>query len=122
MKKYKLGELMEVTRGMSLSGEYYSTKGELMRLTLGNFDYHKNCFKEDKSKENLYFTGEVKEGFILNKDDIVTPLTEQAIGLLGSTAKIPCSGKYIQSQDVGLIKCNDKLNPNYAFYLIFIKH
>ena len=89
-----------------------------MRLTLGNFDYHKNCFKEDKSKENLYFTGEVKEGFILNKDDIVTPLTEQAIGLLGSTAKIPCSGKYIQSQDVGLIKCNDKLNPNYAFYLI----
>ncbi len=109
---------MEVTRGMSLSGEYYSTKGELMRLTLGNFDYHKNCFKEDKSKENLYFTGEVKEGFILNKDDIVTPLTEQAIGLLGSTAKIPCSGKYIQSQDVGLIKCNDKLNPNYAFYLI----
>ena len=118
MKKYKLGELMEVTRGMSLSGEYYSTKGELMRLTLGNFDYHKNCFKEDKSKENLYFTGEVKEGFILNKDDIVTPLTEQAIGLLGSTAKIPCSGKYIQSQDVGLIKCNDKLNPNYAFYLI----
>ena len=109
---------MEVTRGMSLSGEYYSTKGELMRLTLGNFDYHKNCFKEDKSKENLYFTGEVKEDFILNKDDIVTPLTEQAIGLLGSTAKIPCSGKYIQSQDVGLIKCNDKLNPNYAFYLI----
>ena len=48
----------------------------------------------------------------------MTPLTEQAIGLLGSTAKIPCSGKYIQSQDVGLIKCNDKLNPNYAFYLI----
>ena len=109
---------MEVTRGMSLSGEYYSTEGELMRLTLGNFDYHKNCFKEDKSKENLYFTGDVKEGFILNKDDIVTPLTEQAIGLLGSTAKIPCSGKYIQSQDVGLIKCNEKLNPDYAFYLI----
>lgn len=118
LKKYKLGELMEVTRGMSLCGDYYATEGNLLRLTLGNFDYRNNCFKEDKSKDNLYFSGDVKEEFILNKGDIITPLTEQAIGLLGSTAKIPCSGKYIQSQDVGLIKCNDKLNPEYAFYLI----
>ena len=121
MKKYKLGELMEVTRGMSLGGEFYSTKGELMRLTLGNFDYKNNCFKDDKSKNNLFFTGAVKPEFILKKDDIITPLTEQAIGLLGSTAKIPCSGKYIQSQDAALIKCNEKLNPNFAFYLISSK-
>ena len=118
LKKYKLGELIEVTRGQSLSGEYYSTNGKLMRLTLGNFDYRNNCFKDDKSKDNLYFTGPVKKEFILKKDDIITPLTEQAIGLLGSTAKIPCSEKYIQSQDVALICCNEKLNPNFAFYLI----
>ena len=109
---------MDVTRGQSLSGEYYSKSGNLVRLTLGNFDYHNNCFKDDKSKDNLYFTGFVKKEFILKKDDIITPLTEQAIGLLGSTAKIPCSGKYIQSQDVALIKCNKKLNPDFAFYLI----
>lgn len=121
MKKYKLGELMEVTRGMSLSGEYYATKGDLMRLTLGNFDYRNNCFKDDTSKDNLYFSGNVKSEFILNEGDIITPLTEQAVGLLGSTAKIPCSGKYIQSQDVALIKCNDKLYPDYAFYLISSK-
>ena len=118
MKKYKLGELMEVTRGMSLSGEYYATEGRLIRLTLGNFDYRNNCFKDDKSKDNIYFTGDVKDEFVLNKDDIITPLTEQAIGLLGSTAKIPCDGKYIQSQDVGLIKCNEKLHPDFAFYVI----
>ena len=116
--KYKLRELMEVTRGMSLCGKHYATEGDLMRLTLGNFDYHNNCFKDDKSKDNLYFTGSVKKDFILNKDDIITPLTEQAIGLLGSTAKIPFSGKYIQSQDVALIKCNEKLYPDFAFYLI----
>lgn len=118
MKKYKLSELMEVTRGMSLCGEYYATEGDLMRLTLGNFDYRNNCFKDDKSKDNLFFSGDVKDEFILNKGDIITPLTEQAIGLLGSTAKVPCSGKYIQSQDVGLIKCNEKLHPDFAFYLI----
>lgn len=118
LKKYTLGELMEVTRGMSLSGEYYSAKGNLIRLTLGNFDYKNNCFKNDKSKDNLFFTGAVKPEFILSKGDIITPLTEQAVGLLGSTAKIPCSGTYIQSQDVALIKCNEKLNPQFAFYLI----
>ena len=73
MKKYKLGELMDVTRGQSLSGEYYSKSGNLVRLTLGNFDYHNNCFKDDKSKDNLYFTGSVKKEFILKKDDIITP-------------------------------------------------
>lgn len=118
MKKYRLGELMKVTRGMSLGGEFYSTQGELMRLTLGNFDYKNNCFKDDKSKDNLFFTGTVKPEFILKKGDIITPLNEQAIGLLGSTARIPCSGKYIQSQDVALIKCNENLNPDFAFYLI----
>ena len=118
LKKYKLGELMEVTRGMSLCGDYYSTEGDLMRLTLGNFDYRNNCFKDDKSKDNLYFSGDVKTEFILNKGDIITPLTEQAIGLLGSTAKVPCDGKYIQSQDVGLIRCNENLCPDFAFYLI----
>lgn len=118
MKKYKLGELMDVTRGMSLCGDYYATEGDLMRLTLGNFDYRNNCFKDDKSKDNLYFSGDVKKEFILNKGDIITPLTEQAIGLLGSTAKVPCDGKYIQSQDVALIKCNEKLHPDFAFYLI----
>lgn len=109
---------MEVTRGMSLSGDFYATEGNLMRLTLGNFDYRNNCFKDDKSKENLFFIGDVKEEFVLKKDDIITPLTEQAIGLLGSTAKIPCDDKYIQSQDIALIKCSGKLHPDFAFYLI----
>lgn len=121
MKKVKLGELLEVSRGMSLSGKYFSTKGDLMRLTLGNFDYNNNCFKDDKSKNNLFYIGKVKPEFVLNKGDIITPLTEQAIGLLGSTAKIPCNNKYIHSQDVGLIKCSEKLNPNFAFYLISSK-
>ena len=50
---------------------------------------------------------------------IITPLTEQAIGLLGSTAIIPESGKYIQSQDVAKIICKeDLLDKDFAFYLI----
>ena len=55
----------------------------------------------------------------MEEGDIITPLTEQAIGLLGSTAIIPESGKYIQSQDVAKIVCKeDLLDKNFAFYLI----
>ena len=119
LNKYKLGELLDVTRGASLAGEYYATEGEYIRLTCGNFDYNNNCFKENTTKDNLYYNGPIKTGFIMKKGDIITPLTEQAIGLLGSTAIIPESDKYIQSQDIAKISCNEKLlYPNYAFYLI----
>ena len=117
--KYKLGELLDVSRGASLSGEFYSSEGELIRLTLGHFDYQNGGFKENTSKDNLYFVGSVKSQFILNEGDIITPLTEQTPGLLGSTAMIPESGKYIQSQDVALIRCKeDMLDPMFCYYLL----
>ena len=119
LTKYKLREILDVTRGASLSGEYYATEGEYIRLTCGNFDYQNNCFKENKSKDNLYYVGDFKSEFLMEEGDIITPLTEQAIGLLGSTAIIPESGKYIQSQDVAKIICKkDLLDKDFAFYLI----
>ena len=119
LKRYKLGDLAQVTRGASLGGEYYATQGNYIRLTCGNFDYRNNCFKENQSKDNIYYVGDFKEEFLLDKGDIITPLTEQAIGLLGSTARIPESGKYIQSQDIAKIDCNENLlDKNFAFYLI----
>lgn len=119
LKKYKLGEILDVTRGASLSGEFYATEGKYIRLTCGNFDYQNNCFKENKSKDNLYYVGDFKPEFLMEKGDIITPLTEQAIGLLGSTAIIPESGKYIQSQDVAKIVCRENLlDKDFASYLI----
>ena len=119
LRKYKLGDLVEVTRGASLSGQFYAEEGELIRLTLGHFNMNGGGFKENTSKTDLYFTGPVKEEFILNKGDIITPLTEQSLGLLGTTARIPESGKYIQSQDVALVRCKEGLlDPNFCYYLI----
>ncbi len=119
LKKYKLGEILDVTRGASLSGEFYATEGKYIRLTCGNFDYQNNCFKENKSKDNLFYIGEFKPEFLMEEGDVITPLTEQAIGLLGSTAIIPESGKYIQSQDVAKIICKEGLlDRDFAFYLI----
>lgn len=47
LTKYKLGEILDVTRGASLSGEFYATEGKYIRLTCGNFDYQNNSFKEN---------------------------------------------------------------------------
>ena len=122
MKKYKLGELIEVSRGASLSGDFYAVSGKYIRLTCGNFDYRNNCFKKNTSKDNLFYTGEFRAEFLLEKGDLITPLTEQAIGLLGSTAWIPESGKYIQSQDIAKIICNEELlDKKFAYYLISSK-
>lgn len=119
LSQHTLGELLDVTRGMSLPGTNYATSGELIRLTLGNFDYSGNGFKENTSKDNIYYSGAVPEEFIMKAGDIITPLTEQTPGLLGTTARIPVSGKYIQSQDVALITCKpDKLDPLFCYYLV----
>ncbi len=119
LKRYKLGDLLEVTRGQSLAGEFYAEEGKYIRLTLGNFDYANGGFKPNTSKTNLYYTGPIKEQFILEEGDIITPLTEQTPGLLGSTARIPVSGTYIQSQDVALVRCKDgMLDPAFCYYLL----
>lgn len=119
LTRYRLGELVDVRRGTSLPGEYYSTSGSLVRLTLGNFDYANGGFKINTSKDNIYYVGDVKEEYILKQGDIITPLTEQTPGLLGSTARVPESGKYIQSQDVALVKCDvSKIDPSFCYYLM----
>lgn len=119
LEKIKLGEVLNVKRGTSLSGKYYDTKGTKIRLTLGNFNYPLGGFKNNASKLNIYFNGPVKDEFILKKGDVITPLTEQVKGLLGETARIPKSDLYIQSGDIGLLIPDEKkLDKSYMYHLI----
>ncbi|AJY60672.1 hypothetical protein IMAU60212_01543 [Lactobacillus helveticus] len=119
LEEIKLGEVLNVKRGTSLSGKYYDTKGTKIRLTLGNFNYPLGGFKNNTSKLNIYFNGPVKDEFILKKGDIITPLTEQVKGLLGETARIPKSDVYIQSGDIGLLIPDEKkLDKSYMYHLI----
>ncbi len=92
LTKYKIGELVEVRRDASLAGEYYSKDGELIRLTLGHFDYQGGGFKENSSKDGLYFIGPIKQEFILGEDDIITPLTDKLLDCLVVQLKFPNLG------------------------------
>jgi type I restriction enzyme S subunit len=119
MNKVKLGDVLDVKRGASIKGEFYATEGDMIRLTLGNFNYPGGGFKPNTSKDDIYYTGPVQDEFIMNKGDIITPLTEQVAGLLGETARIPESGKYIQNGDIGKVIPNEeKLDNSYAYYLM----
>lgn len=119
MYKCKLGQCIDVKRGTSLSGSFYSESGEKIRLTLGNFNYPNGGFKKNTSKTDIYFTGPVRQEFILKKGDIITPLTEQVAGLLGETAIIPEDDLYIQSGDIGLVIPDEKvIDKNFAYYLL----
>lgn len=115
----QIGNYLDVKRGASLSREFYSERGKFIRLTLGNFDYPNKGFKENTSKKDIYFIGDIKQKFILKKGDIITPLTEQVSGLLGETAWIPEDNKYIQSGDVGLVIPNERvLDKKFCYYLL----
>ncbi len=55
----------------------------------------------------------------MKKGDIITPLTEQVKGLLGNTATIPESDKYIQSGDIGKIIPNESvIDKRFSYYLV----
>ena len=106
MEKIKLGDVIDIRRGMTLPGEFYSETGEFIRLTAGNFDYINNCFKDNTSKSDIYYVGKIREDCLLKKGDMITPMTEQVKGLIGSTAFIPVDDLYVLSNDIGLITCS----------------
>ena len=115
----KLGNYLDIKRGPGLPSENYTTEGSLIRLTLGNFNYPNGGFKNNASKQDIYYSGNVKKEYILKKGDLITPLTEQVEGLLGETAWIPEDDKYIQNGDIGLvIPFENVLDKKYCYYLL----
>lgn len=120
MRKVKLGEMLSVKHGWSFKGEYFSERGEQCLLTPGNF-YEKGGFKPNNGKER-YYTGKYPEEYLCHKGDLVVAMTQQAEGLLGSTALVPEDKKYLHNQRIGLITCDEtQLNKLFAYYLFMTK-
>lgn len=112
----KLGEYLTVKHGWAFKGEFFSEFGTHSILTPGNF-YEKGGFKHNDEKER-YYTGEYPPEYLCKKGDLIIAMTEQAAGLLGSTAIVPEDNRYLHNQRVGLVFCDEKkLVPLYAYYL-----
>ena len=119
MKKYKLGDLLTVKHGWAFRGEYFAETGQKSILTPGNF-YDKGGFKRNDEKER-YYTGDFPEEYLSHKGDLIVAMTEQAAGLLGSTAIVPENDRYLHNQRIGLIACKDNIDKMFAYYLFMTK-
>ena len=120
MNRMKLGEILSVKHGWAFKGEYFAEDGEQSILTPGNF-FEKGGFKPNNGKERHY-TGTYPKEYLCHKGDLIVAMTQQAEGLLGSTALVPENNKYLHNQRIGLITCDEKrLNKLFAYYLFMTK-
>ena len=120
MNRMKLGEILSVKHGWDFKGEYFAEDGEQSILTPGNF-FEKGGFKPNSGKER-YYAGTYPKEYLCHKGDLIVAMTQQAEGLLGSTALVPENNKYLHNQRIGLITCDEKcLNKLFAYYLFMTK-
>lgn len=114
-----IGELLEVKHGFAFLGQYFSDAGTHVVLTPGNF-HERGGFRAKGEKEKWY-TGPVPDDYVLRRGDILVAMTEQAEGLLGSSAVIPRDGIYLHNQRLGLLQIRDA-DPGFVFYLFNTTH
>jgi type I restriction enzyme S subunit len=113
----QLSDGIHIRHGFAFKSKYFTDTGSYVVLTPGNFK-EAGGFRLRPGKDRFY-AGDIPEGFILGENDLIVAMTEQAPGLLGSSALIPDSGRYLHNQRLGLI---DKIESNlfdkiYLYYL-----
>ena len=96
-----LAELCDIKHGFAFKSEFFANSGDYVLLTPGNF-YESGGYR-DRGEKQKYFSGEIPNGFMLSKGDLLVAMTEQAAGLLGSPVLIPESGKFLHNQRLGLV-------------------
>ncbi|MBK9273026.1 MAG: restriction endonuclease subunit S [Flavobacteriales bacterium] len=110
-------DLFKVKHGYAFKSKFFADEGAHVVLTPGNF-HEKGGFKEQEDKRKFY-TGDIPQDFILNTGDVIIAMTEQAPGLLGSSAWIPRDGYYLHNQRLGkIIDVNeDEIDLRFLYYL-----
>lgn len=120
-KETTLGEGIHIKHGFGFKSEYFDETGEFVILTPGNF-YEEGGFRPRPGKDR-YYKGDFNDNFILKSNDLIVAMTEQAPGLLGSSAIIPEDNKYLHNQRLGLVTItNESLFHKKFLYFLFNTH
>ncbi|MBU0482840.1 MAG: restriction endonuclease subunit S [Proteobacteria bacterium] len=114
-RSVKLGDLFTIKHGYAFKGEHFGTEGSHIVLTPGNF-FDEGGFKKEGDKEKWY-SGKIPEDYILFRGDLLVAMTEQAEGLLGSSAIVPEDGHYLHNQRLGLIQNFNDVDKRFLYYL-----
>jgi type I restriction enzyme S subunit len=110
----KLGDLCTIKHGFAFKSEYFASNGAYVVLTPGSFFEHGGF--RDQGEKSKYYTGEVPEGFILEKDDFLIAMTEQAVGLLGSSLIVPEADLYLHNQRLGRVRVRERIDWHNDFF------
>lgn len=113
-EEYQLGELIHIKHGYAFKSEFFAPEGNHIVLTPGNF-HEEGGFKL-RGDRDRYYTGSYPSEYLLMKGDLIVAMTEQGEGLLGSSALIPESNKYLHNQRLGLVTVKDSAEID-IFYL-----
>jgi type I restriction enzyme S subunit len=117
-RECKLGDLLQIKHGFAFLGEYFSNVGTHVVLTPGNF-LEEGGFRENTEKAKWY-SGPIPTDYVLKEGDLIVAMTEQAEGLLGSSAIIPRSDFYLHNQRLGLVQIRDRTQADQRFiYYLF---
>lgn len=94
-------ELCDIKHGYAFEGAFFSTEGDYVLLTPGNF-YEEGGYR-DRGAKQKYYTGPIPLDYVLDKDDLLVAMTEQAAGLLGSSMLVPETDTFLHNQRLGLV-------------------
>src|SRR5262245_58176654 len=98
----ELGTGIRIKHGFAFQSAFFREEGQFIVLTPGNFN-EEGGFRLRPGKDRFY-AGEVAEQFVLSEGDLIVAMTEQAPGLLGSSALIPESSRFLHNQRLGRIE------------------
>jgi type I restriction enzyme S subunit len=110
----KLGEICDIKHGFAFKSKYFSDQGDYILLTPGSF-WEKGGFR-DQGDKTKYYIGEIPPNFVLEKDDFLIAMTEQAKGLLGSTLVVPESDRFLHNQRLGLVQAKEGFEWHNDFF------
>lgn len=113
-----LNELCEFKHGFAFKSEFFTTGGDYVLLTPGNF-FERGGYR-DRGEKQKYYDGDIPAGYVLAEGDLLVAMTEQAAGLLGSPILVPESDKFLHNQRLGLVVPKDGVPwCNEFFFHIF---
>ncbi|WP_335911041.1 restriction endonuclease subunit S [Shewanella indica] len=112
-----LSRYISIKHGFAFKSQFFSDSGDLVVLTPGSF-YETGGFR-DQGAKTKYYEGEVPDGYLLSKGDMLLAMTEQAEGLLGSALFVPEDDKYLHNQRLGLVQVDDSDKVCLEFLYLF---
>ena len=115
----QVGDLCHIKHGYAFKGEHFEDEGHALLLTPGNFLAGGGLQIRD-GKETFY-SGEFPDEYLLEEGDLVVAMTDlkQNAPILGSTLRIPESGRFLHNQRLGLVQdVANSTDRDFLYYLL----